>query len=181
MFAKMKAILFSRYCIAILFFTALSVLVINYVVTKSCSTIEHIKITGSYQHTAQACIQSAIEPYVRIGFFSLDVQGIQKSLLELPWVLEARISRSWPDTIKVHLTEKVPEAIWNEHWIFDSVGNTFYPEQVEIAKIPKIDGPIDMKRVVFGHYRAIRDQLSPKGLKISQLSMDSRQDRKSVV
>uniref|UniRef100_UPI0020C73A0E cell division protein FtsQ/DivIB n=1 Tax=Sphingomonas bacterium TaxID=1895847 RepID=UPI0020C73A0E len=42
----------------------------------------------------------------------VDLSGIRRALLELPWVADARVSRRLPDTLVIDLVERKPAGIW---------------------------------------------------------------------
>jgi len=58
------------------------------------------------------------EIYAKLGFgpgdsiFAADPQDARASLQQLPWVADADVSVRYPDIVLVHLTEKVPFALW---------------------------------------------------------------------
>jgi len=42
----------------------------------------------------------------------VDLSGIRKALIDLPWVQDARVSRRLPDTLVIDIVEKKPTGIW---------------------------------------------------------------------
>lgn len=42
----------------------------------------------------------------------VDLTGIRQSLLNLPWVADARVSRRLPDTLAIDIVERKPAGIW---------------------------------------------------------------------
>lgn len=65
------------------------------------------------------------EIYAQLGFgpgdsiFTADPQDARDRLKDLPWVADADVSVRYPDIVLVHLTEKVPFALWqSDHGLF---------------------------------------------------------------
>ena len=47
------------------------------------------------------------------SIFAVDVQTARDELRKLPWVADAEVTRRYPDSIVVRLTERIPFGIWN--------------------------------------------------------------------
>jgi len=73
--------------------------------------VKIVRIIGN-QHTLSQDLQHALLPYTQGGFFSVNLQKIRNTALQLPWVKNAQIYRQWPDTVLVKLTEHQSIARW---------------------------------------------------------------------
>ena len=105
-----------------------------------------VKADLVYQNKEQ--ITEVINGYVVDGFVRVNLQKLQKELIELPWIYHASIKRKLPHGLVVELTEQKPMAYWNDHALINSYGDIFYPEvRPQIAGFPVLTGKDD-KRVL---------------------------------
>lgn len=82
---------------------------------------------------------------------SFDIHAAQERLMELPWVLDARIERRLPDALYVRLIERKPMAIWQHDGkmtVIDSDGRTLGDAAALAARgdktlerLPQVVGP----------------------------------------
>lgn len=81
----------------------------------------------------------------------VDLEGLRESLLELPWVQDARVSRQLPDTLVVDIVERVPHAVLrkpNKLMVIDGTGHELEPISAANAKGQLIvSGPGAAKQV----------------------------------
>ena len=81
----------------------------------------------------------------------VDLKGLRESLLELPWVQDARVSRQLPDTLVVDIVERVPHAVLrkpNKLMVIDGTGHELEPISAANAKGQLIvSGPGAAKQV----------------------------------
>ena len=75
----------------------------------------------------------------------VDLQALRASVMELPWVEDARVSRELPDTIVVDVVERRPHAVLRKPGrlvLIDRTGHELEPVSTEEAKgMLKISGP----------------------------------------
>lgn len=75
----------------------------------------------------------------------VDLDGVRNSLLELPWVEDARVSRQLPDGIVVDIVERTPHAVLRKPdrlVLIDPDGHELEPISKEKAKdMLQIEGP----------------------------------------
>ncbi len=76
--------------------------------------IQEVKIFG-IQHANLDAIQHSLIPLVSKGFFGVDVDAIQESLLQNPWIAQVSVRRVWPGQVAITISEHHPVASWNEH------------------------------------------------------------------
>ena len=71
--------------------------------------VDHVRVTGVDGARAEAVLEAAAvasdQPLV-----SLDGGAVAARVEELPWVASAQVSRSWPATVRVRVTERVVVA-----------------------------------------------------------------------
>lgn len=142
-----------------------------YQVTKpSVAPINKIKIVATFQHIEKRSLQTIISPYLSNGFFYLNVIGLKRQLLTVPWVNAVSIQREWPDTIVVGVVEQKPVARWGDRALFTPEGKMFYPEATTFPTcLPVLLGTDDQARYIFNQYRQMQLQLFPLQLFIQQI------------
>lgn len=81
----------------------------------------------------------------------VDLHALRSSLIELPWVADARVSRQLPDTVVVDIVEREPHAVLrrpDRMVLIDATGHELEPVSDEAAKgMLRISGPGAQKQV----------------------------------
>lgn len=85
---------------------AFVLLVVLVVGTRFWPTIERVEVLGAEHHTRHAVLRLADiapgDPFLWVTSFGL------RRLAADPWVLQARVTRHWPDTVALYVVERVP-------------------------------------------------------------------------
>ncbi len=71
--------------------------------------VHHVRVTGGL-HTTRASVLAATGLGRQPLMVSVSSGRLRRDLSALPWVAGARISRRWPTTVDIRLTERVPVA-----------------------------------------------------------------------
>ncbi len=138
--------------------------------------IRSIKVQATYQHVDRLSLENIIMPYVNHGFFNLNTSHLQKQLLELPWLADAKIHRIWPDTIVIKLTEQQAAAKWGNISLINADGQIFTPALNTFPSgLPVLNGPDNEVEQLWQYYREMSAILAPLGLKIKELNLNARQ------
>ena len=137
--------------------------------------INAVKIVGEYHQLDRQQLQQTIMPYVAEGFFQVDVALIKQQLEQLPWVEQAVIKKTWPDTVVVQITERQAASRWNAQGVISSREHLFYPAtDVVINHLPNLHGPEGTHRLVYMEYQQMQKILHPLGVTITQVTLDKR-------
>lgn len=75
--------------------------------------LQHVVVVGR-QHLKQETVAKAVGAPVGTPLLSVDLDAIRIALESESWVEKAHVTRQWPGTIKITLTERVPVALWQE-------------------------------------------------------------------
>ncbi len=73
--------------------------------------LEKINITGLRRMDQMTVYRQALDQKSR-AMPLVDLAAVRARLLQYPWVEDARVSRRLPDTLAIHIIERVPAAIW---------------------------------------------------------------------
>ena len=134
-----------------------------------------VKVDGEIHYLDKARLQQAVAPFVRGGFFTVDVASICRAVESLPWVYGVTVQRDWPDRLNVLIEEQQPVARWGENGLLNRNGESFFPEDLpEDLRLPRLFGPQAHEQTVLEQYRGIARLLKPLGLQLARLELDER-------
>lgn len=154
-------------------------IVSSWVLYPQTLLVQRVKIEGNHRTTPEV-LQSVISRHTNTGFLYLDLAAIQAALSELPWIAEAVVTRQWPDTLAVTLTEKEPFAVWQTSTtqapILVSTNSTpipVAPTTAQQAQLPHLIGAD--ATVLVAQYRQAQELFSAAGLQARELRCSGRQ------
>lgn len=74
-------------------------------------TVRQVNIEG-LRHQPRLPVYSAVLEGGSDALMLIDLGAARARLMALPWVADASVHRSWPDTLDVRIRERTPAAIW---------------------------------------------------------------------
>lgn len=132
--------------------------------------------TGPLRHISGRDISQVLAPYqqAKPTLLRIDINQLKNDFEQQVWIEKAQISRIWPDSVEIVLSERKPLARWatGENILVDRNGRLFYahtPIQLVVFK-----GPEGTEKIIFHLYKQIISMLQDKGLKLTQLQYTSR-------
>lgn len=130
---------------------------------------------GAVAQSNQLELQQQLDSFGEVRFLSVDLSAMQQALEQLPWVDQARVSRIWPDRLKVEVVEQQPIARWGEQQWLNSRGQVFRGVTREPeAGMPRLLGPEGSQEQVMQQYWSLTRVLRPMGYSIARLEMKAR-------
>ncbi|URJ24065.1 cell division protein FtsQ/DivIB [Blochmannia endosymbiont of Camponotus sp.] len=144
-----------------------------------CSPVSYMIVTGKRHYTTDIDINQLIVKLGVLGtFITQDVNIIQKQIESLPWIQQVSVRKQWPDTLKVHITEYIPLAYWNDLQTISTTGIIFrVPKEYrdnDKKVIPSLYGPEGSERVVLANYYVLNEILKSIKFQIKSVQMDTR-------
>jgi cell division protein FtsQ len=137
--------------------------------------VSKVRIENQWQRVSEAEVSKLLSPFMGNGFFDFNVSEAKQELELHPWVLQASVTRIWPDTLSLHLTEQVAIARWGEQKLLNQYGELFQPERLlELDSLPLLTGPENSQERVMLQYQKLNQILFPAGLRLSGLSLSKR-------
>ena len=131
--------------------------------------IKHVKVISSYEHLAQKEVQNIIASYVDNGFFYLNVIGMKRQLLKLPWVYAVFVQRKWPDVVIINVIEQQTVLQWGSKGLVNHRGAVFMPLVATFPQgLPIIFGPEKQEHEIFVLYQKAQQLFEPLDLSIQQ-------------
>jgi cell division protein FtsQ len=136
--------------------------------------IQAVEIHAPYQHVSQQTLRKTIAPYMVSSFFTVDLERVKDSLLSIPWVYQASITRSWPATIIVKVTEQFPVVCWNKTAFINVDNRVIKPNDfICPTGLVQFFAPDEMGAEVWQTYRNMQNSLDAVHLTILSLRVDA--------
>lgn len=159
----------------LLFILALVVLLVRVIINPGTFPIRTVRIEGEFRHLSPEILKAAVTDVVRGGFFDVNVETIQKTLMENPWVNGVAVRRVWPDGLKVQVTERVAVARWKDQGLISREAVFFSPAADSWpGHMPVFSGPDNTYRLLLARYGLINTVLRNTGLNITALDLNER-------
>lgn len=137
--------------------------------------IQKIQALGTFEHINEEMLRGVVAKTVKGGYFTVNVAEVKLAVEKLPWIAKASVSRMWPDTLAINVTEQQANAQWAKGGLVNHQGVVFFPKAGTFPKgLPVLDGPIGMERNMTEYYQFAKQLIEPLALSIAELHMDSR-------
>ena len=137
--------------------------------------IRYVRVEGGIENLDVAKLKEVLLPAINGGYFSLDMRGIEGAVRSYAWIDTVRLTRVWPDTLEIGITEQKAVARWGEQALLNPRGARFSPGGLEaFAYLPAIYGPSGMEVYLLATLKSLNERLAPKGLAVASLDMSKR-------
>lgn len=136
--------------------------------------IRSIQLAGTFEHLDQGEVEKTLQTYIGQGFFSLDIQQLQRSLHEKPWTDSVSVRRVWPDRIRVIITEKKPVARWDEKHLLSDRAKVYLADTGGFAHLPLVHAMNHRPEWVLRQFYALDARFTSVDERVQSLRVDSR-------
>lgn len=137
--------------------------------------IGRIVVKGNLSELHQGTLEQRVAPFVNSGFLTVDIDAIQHSLEQVPWVGKADISRVWPNQLAIEVEEHKPVALWGNDELLNSQAHVFSRQGMTgYQLLPQLAGPEGSQDAVMQQYRLLNQALRPLGQTVEKLEMRER-------
>jgi len=154
-----------------MFFLLMMVFCINQMRNPALFPIRHVKIIGA-QHIDHQELQKLLLPAMKKSFFVLQPVKIRDRLLQLSWISDASVVRSWPDEVVINIAEYQPIALWNENKLLSVGGEVFSPNKKSFPLgLPHFVAPEGSQLTVIENYHRINKLIAPLGTDIFSVEL----------
>ena len=161
--------------ILLLLVTATFVWLWDYAQNPSDYPIQHVSVVTKGQHINPVVLKQVISGNIHGSFFSLDTDGLRRSLSDNPWVEYVSIRRVWPNSLFVEITERQPLVRWDDNGVLSENGDVFYPAAETIPNdLPDFSAPLAQKNKILDFYGMAAPSLRSIGLSIQKLEVSDR-------
>jgi cell division protein FtsQ len=137
--------------------------------------VRQLELQAEFANVSAEQIRTAAAPAIGVGFFAVDLAGVQKSVAQLPWVEKVEARKRWPDTLVLRIYEQRPYAHWGSDMLINRDGQLFQvPGASEIQGLPRLDGPDERIGDVIAFHSEVLAEAGGSGLQVSGLSLSAR-------
>ena len=141
------------------------------------TSIRAYALTNKTQFTTNADIRETLakEPALK-GYFAQDIQEVKDKLMQLSWVKDVVVRKSYPDRLSIGLVEHKPVAVWNNiHYLSDQgVVFNLPADRFDRTGLPQMFGPDAESKEVLNAWAKIQAELASRNLSLKSLAMDNR-------
>jgi cell division protein FtsQ len=132
-------------------------------------------VEGTFQRVTAIEVQEAAAEALSGGFLSLDLARLRAAVAALDWVDSVHVTRAWPDTVRVRITEHQAAARWGESGLLNVRGELFTENaRHAYAELPNLSGPPGSEAEVARLYLVVRGRLADAHLSLAALRRDAR-------
>ncbi|MGH3948043.1 MAG: cell division protein FtsQ/DivIB [Pseudonocardiaceae bacterium] len=103
--------------------------------------VRSVEVTGVKRVSAAEVIELARIPD-RHAMLRVDTDGVERRVVSLHEVRAVEVSRSWPSTITIEVTERSPVAYFRAHdgiWLVDAYGVPFHKQSKKPRTLPELE------------------------------------------
>jgi cell division protein FtsQ len=136
--------------------------------------IRTIQLTGTFQYIDQKEVELSVQKYIGEGFFSLDINQVQKTLSEKPWTDSISIRRVWPDRLKIVIVEKRPVARWDNRHLLSDRAVVFQAKTGPFSELPLVHGAGNNPGQMLHLYYRLANQFAGLNETLVAVRKDSR-------
>jgi len=137
--------------------------------------IRQIQALGTFTHINENILREVVAKTVVGGYFTVNVDEVQRAVKAIPWVADDRVRRVWPDTLAITVIEQQSQAEWAKGGLVNLNGVLFFPQRNTYPKgLPVFDGPVGTERNLTEMYQLAKAIIEPLQLQIKRIKMDSR-------
>jgi len=138
--------------------------------------VEKIRVQGGFINVSESMLAPLSRELSGVGYFDIDVAGVQQQVERLPWIERATVRRIWPETLVIHFIEQQPFAVWAQGGLLSVQGEIFTPDnETYPSGLPVFQGPEKLRDKMLSTYQRFTNLLSPLDMYVSELKLDQRQ------
>ncbi len=135
--------------------------------------IDSIIVNSRFDYIDKKAVKSAVLPFMKDDFYSVNLLDIKAKLLGLPWVSSVQVRRRWPDKIQVTIVEQGIIARWGESGLLNQAGEVFAPKDLKPnIQLPVLLGPDGSEHQVMDLYLELSLMLGGISPSITRLTVD---------
>jgi cell division protein FtsQ len=136
--------------------------------------IKSVTVEGEFHFISQERATQLIMQEIDQEFLQIDLVKIKKVLLADPWVDKVTLTRRWPDTLVVKITEQKPIARWGEGFLNQRGEIVRVQDLKGLQDLPWLQGEEIYAGEILQQYQDLSLLLRPRGLEIVELKCDSK-------
>lgn len=144
--------------------------------------VNNVQVIGDLSFLDRNEIESMVKSKIHGGYFTVDLNNIQKTLMQEPWVSNVSLRRQWPAGLNVFVDEHKPVAYWNDDAYINALGEVFKPVNIEVSlNLPKLNGPEGRHHNVWKFMNVLYQEMALLEYEVIQLKLDDRRAWQMVI
>ena len=138
--------------------------------------IKRIRIEGEFANIDPQAFEQRLLPLARGNYLTVDLKALELAASDVGWVGAASVTRIWPDTLQVNITEQRPVARWGDNQLLGESGEVFaMPAQsADFSSLPWLHAPRGHELEVLGMLGELNKKLKSRGNNVSSLRISDR-------
>lgn len=137
--------------------------------------VRYVRIEGAFQYIAKDKIKQVLKDQVNNGLYNADIQQIQASVNQLPWIESVRVKRVWPDALDIRIIEQNPVVRWRGEGLLNQQGEVFVPDNIsEFSQLALISGPAGNEKKLLEIMKGLEVVLSDKQMELAEFRVNER-------
>ena len=141
--------------------------------------IQSITVQGEVVRSHAASFRNHVVPQLNGNFFTLNLAQAQQAFQSVPWVREAVVHRVFPGQLRTVVAEHQPMATWGEeggNFMVNEQGQVFEApvEDVDIEKLPRMQGPDGTSVLVTRIYRVMSPLFETLDFRLEKIELTAR-------
>jgi cell division protein FtsQ len=146
------------------------------VVRDTLVPIRHVRIEGAFANVEPEELEAVVMPLVRVNYITVDIESIERALIKVPWVMQARVTRIWPNTVQIDVMEQEPIARWGNDSLIGRDGKVFRVARGlgGFLHLPLLLGPEGREGEVLAMLEGLNQDFSPRNTHVTSLKLSGR-------
>ncbi len=146
----------------------------------SVFTIKEVLVTGmrgeqDLLHQNPAFIKQAIVRQLRGNLMTVQLDAVQNTFSQAPWIRHANVRRVWPNRLWVVLEEHQAVATLNEDYLVNQQGEAYMAVADDsTAELPVLIGERQDAALMLARFRELNAWLAPSKLTVNRLFLSER-------
>lgn len=142
--------------------------------------IKEVVVTGlrgepDLSHQNPTFIKQAIVRQLQGNLMTVDLNVVQKTFAQAPWIRHVSVRRVWPNRLWVVLEEHQAVASLNDDYLVNEQGEAFMAvADGSQANLPALFGDVQDAGLMLSRLRELNDWLTPNKVKASALILSER-------
>ena len=137
--------------------------------------LKSVAVEGDFQYLSKNRAMELITAEIDGDFLQLDLNRLKNVLQDDPWIERVTLSRRWPDTLLVKITEQKPIARWDANGFLNHSGEIVRVKETDkLAGLPWLQGNEINAREIMQQYQDLSTLLRSRGLELIALHCDNK-------
>lgn len=137
--------------------------------------VRYVRIDGLLQNMDPSMVKAMAAEAVGQPFVTMDLDEVAAAVGGIPWVADVRVTRRWPDTLVVHVTEHQPMVRWGDLEFLDASATRFFIGSTKgFEHLPRLEGPEGREKEMLQTMHGLNRRLESLQQKVGGMTLSAR-------